>query len=170
MVTIVVEAAAGFQLLAFSFAAGSVLASRRTLAAWTPPVQPLWRAALLEARCSRTRAKVHRNKTWSWSSTDAHPSDKNLPMDGAQLYFPRVGEAGGQLKAESWKRWPLWQLFVEGSVAVAKKDNEGPNTDCGSEWEIQQAEEGGHDGHDTAPLAALIQTPCGYQRQAEADY
>ena len=57
------------------------------------------------------------------------------------------------------------QLLVEGGVAVTEQDNEGPDAEGGSEGEAQEAEEGGNDSYDAAPLGALVQAPSRDQGQ-----
>src|ERR1035438_1573661 len=61
------------------------------------------------------------------------------------------------------------QLVVEGGVAVAEEEDEGPDAEGGAEGELEEAEEGGGDGDDAPPLRLLVQAPCGKQGQGGAD-
>jgi hypothetical protein len=60
--------------------------------------------ARMHPNWEETKLQVQQNKTSSWSSADAHLSDKNkdvLPRgrpDGAQFHFPWVGNSGGRLR------------------------------------------------------------------------
>src|ERR1035438_9006687 len=70
---------------------------------------------------------------------------------------------------QGWVPCGLQQLVVEPCVPVTEQNHESPDAEGSSKRELQQAEEGGDNGHDAAPLCALQQAPSSYQRQNGAD-
>src|ERR1035437_6531521 len=64
----------------------------------------------------------------------------------------------------------LRQLLVERGVAVTHQRDQGPDGEGGADGELENAEEGGHDGDDPAPLGALHQAPCSSERQTCAHH